>query len=130
MSLLVSTQSSFTVSWRRPAASNGLITRYDVTAEPLATIGLRSPLGGPATTTLEIQDPEVALLSTLTGLEPATTYSITLWAYTLAGRGGGTPVQLMTNESGEPAISKYRNFSPGPIKELVSHPAQSAEVCE
>ncbi len=100
VSLLTSTQSSLTFSWQRPTAANGLLTRYDITAEPLVTTGLRAPIGSSAMTTLEVQEPETALLATLSGLEPATTYSVTLLAYTRVGAAAGPPVLLPTDESG------------------------------
>lgn len=72
---------------------------------PTSTVGLDSPTGAVASTTLNVVQPEMVLLSTLRGLEPATTYSVVLTAYTSGGGGSGTAVLLQTEESGK----LYRN---------------------
>ena len=51
---------------------------------------------------VEVQEPEMVLMATLTGLEPATTYSISVTAYTTAGGGTGPAIAIATLESGEP----------------------------
>ena len=51
--------------------------------------------------TVEVQEPEMVLMATLTGLEPATTYSIFVTAYTTAGGGTGPATAIATLESGE-----------------------------
>lgn len=51
--------------------------------------------------TLTIDTPEMVLVGVLEGLEPATTYSAVLTAYTDGGSGSGSPVDLLTSESGE-----------------------------
>ena len=99
--------SSLTLTWQQPTARNGLITRYDVTATPVSTAGLRSPLGSVAMVTVEVQEPEMVLMATLTGLEPATTYSISVTAYTTAGGGTGPAIAIATLESGEPPFTLY-----------------------
>ena len=64
-------------------------------------MGLDTPLGGVVSTMLNVEQPEMVLLSSLSGLEPATTYSVVLTAYTSEGAGQGPPVLLKTDESGE-----------------------------
>ena len=51
--------------------------------------------------TVDVTEPEMPLLVTLTALSPATTYSLVLTAYTTAAGGSGFPVALTTMESGE-----------------------------
>ena len=89
------------MSWDTPAIANGLITRYDITATPASTVGLDSPLGSIVNTMMNVREPEAVLLSVLSGLVPATTYSVVLTAYTSGGAGSGQPVLLQTGESGE-----------------------------
>lgn len=57
-------------------------------------------------TTLNVVEPEMVLLSILSGLLPATTYDVVLVAYTGAGGGSGPAVQLQTQESGKHKSSK------------------------
>ena len=103
--LLSRTSSSLTLTWRRPTVPNGLIIRYDVAAIPVSTIGLVSPLGIITMVTVEVREPEMVLMATLTGLEPATTHSVYLTAYTAAGGGNGSAIAFVTLESGEPALN-------------------------
>lgn len=103
--LLTRTSSSLTLTWQRPAVPNGLIVSYDVTAMPVSTIGLVSPLGNITMVTVEVQEPEMVLVATLTGLEPATTHSLYLTAYTAASGGTGSAIAIATLESGEPALN-------------------------
>lgn len=72
---------------------------------PVSTIGLVSPLGNITMVTVEVQEPEMILMATLTGLEPATTHSLYLTAYTAASGGTGSAVAIATLESGEPALN-------------------------
>ena len=99
--LLLHSSSSLTLTWQQPTTRNGLITRYDIMATPVSTIGLGSPLGSVAMEMVEVQEPEMVLVATLTGLEPATTYSIFVTAYTTAGGGTGPATAIATLESGE-----------------------------
>lgn len=103
--LLTRTSSSLTLTWQRPTVPNGLIVSYDITAMPVSTIGLVSPLGNITMVTVEVQEPEMILMATLTGLEPATTHSLYLTAYTAASGGTGSAVAIATLESGEPALN-------------------------
>ena len=98
---MASSSSTLAVTWDTPTAPNGLITRYDVTATPISTVGLDTPIGNAVSAALSVVEPEMVLLSTLSGLEPATTYSIVLNAYTSGGVGSGSAVLLDTDESGE-----------------------------
>lgn len=102
VSLHSRSQSSMVLTWERPAVPNGLVSRYEITAEPISTVGLPSPLGNTATAELLIEQPETFLTAALLGLEPATHYNVTLTAYTAGGGGGSGPaVTLSTAESGE-----------------------------
>ena len=101
VTLVASSSSSLTVTWDRPTVPNGLIIRYDITATPTSTVGLDSPLGTVSSTTLNAEEPEVVLLSILSGLVPATTYAVVITAYTIGGGGSGSAVQLQTDESGK-----------------------------
>ena len=100
VTLVVPSSSTLTITWDAPSSPNGLITHYDVIATPTSTVGLDSPLGSVSSTTLNVVEPEMVLLSILNGLVPATTYDVVLVAYTSAGGGNGTAVQLQTLESG------------------------------
>lgn len=100
MTLVVASSTTLTVTWDTPSSPNGLITRYDIIATPTSTVGVESPLGIIASTTLNVVEPEMVLLSILSGLVPATTYDVVLVAYTSAGGGSGSAVQLQTLESG------------------------------
>ena len=100
VTLVVPSPNTLTVTWDTPSSPNGLITHYDVIATPTSTVGLDSPLGSASSTTLSVVEPEMVLLSILNGLVPATTYDVVLVAYTSAGGGNGTAVQLQTLESG------------------------------
>ena len=51
--------------------------------------------------TLNVRQPEMVLLSVLSDLVPATTYSLVLTAYTSGGVGSGPAVLLQTEESSE-----------------------------
>ena len=100
VTLVVPSSSTLTITWDTPSSPNGLITHYDVIATPASTVGLDSPLGSVSSTTLNVVEPEMILLSILNGLVPATTYDVVLVAYTSAGGGNGTALQLQTLESG------------------------------
>lgn len=76
-------------------------------ATPAATVGVDSPLGSVVTTALNIRQPETVLLSVLSDLVPATTYSLVLTACTSGGAGSGPAVLLQTEESGEYFVHKY-----------------------
>ncbi len=99
VSLVSRTSSSLTTSWTTPTSSNGLITRYEVTFDPVRTEGLDVPTGGSSTITLSVSTPEMVLLATARQLQPATTYSTTLRAFTIGGVGTGSPVELTTDEA-------------------------------
>lgn len=101
VSLVSQTSSSLTVSWAAPTASNGLITRYDVTFVPVRTVGLEEVSGDTVTASLSVTMPETVLLATANGLQPATTYAASLTGYTVGGAGTGSPLELTTDESGE-----------------------------
>ena len=99
MTLVAPSSNTLTITWDTPSSPNGLITHYDVIATPTSTIGVDFPLGSVSSTTLNVVEPEVVLLSALSGLVPATTYDVALVAYTSAGGGSGSAVQLQTLES-------------------------------
>ena len=102
VSLLSRSESSLALSWERPTAPNGLIIRYTITAEPVSTVGLSTPLGSTATSELAIDQPLATLAASVSNLEPATSYSVTLTAYTIGGGGGSGPaVTIATTESGK-----------------------------
>ena len=101
VTLVVASNTTLTVTWESPSSPNGHITRYEVIATPTSTVGLDSPLGSIASTALNVIEPEMVLLSILSGLVPATTYNVVLVAYTSAGGGSGSAVQLQTLESGK-----------------------------
>lgn len=100
VSLVSQTSSALTVSWTMPIASNGLITSYDVTFDPVRTVGLDEAAGDIVTVSLSVVMPEMVLLATANGVQPATTYSVTLTSYTGGGAGTGSPLELTTDESG------------------------------
>ena len=110
VSLIMASNSTLTVYWDSPTISNGLITHYIITATPASTVGLDSPLGSVVTMTLNVRQPETVLLSVLSGLVPATTYSVVLTAYTSGGAGSGPAVLLQTGESGEYFVYKYHQL--------------------
>lgn len=101
VSLVSRTSTSLTTSWTLPNASNGLITRYEVTFAPVATVGLDEVQGGVVSTSLSVETPEMVLLASVNGLQPATTYSSTLRAHTSGGVGQGPELSLTTLESGK-----------------------------
>ena len=109
MTLVAPSSNTLTITWDTPSSPNGLITRYDVIATPTSTVGVDSPLGSVSSTTLNVVEPEVVLLSALSGLVPATTYDVVLVAYTSAGGGSGSAVQLQTLESGMYILYACRN---------------------
>ena len=99
MTLVAPSSNTLTITWDTPSSPNGLITHYDVIATPTSTVGVNFPLGSVSSTTLNVVEPEVVLLSALSGLVPATTYDVVLVAHTNAGGGSGSAVQLQTLES-------------------------------
>ena len=100
VSLVTRTSSTLTVTWDVPATPNGLVTRYSVLFNPVLTTGLANPAGGPVTVPLDMEEPAMVLLGVATGLRPATTYAVTLTAFTSAGSSSGADVQLDTEEAG------------------------------
>lgn len=100
VSLVTRTSSSLTISWTTPTMSNGLVTRYKVTFNPVSTVGLATPTGGSVTVGLAVEEPEMLLLAVANGLQPATTYDTMLTAFTSGGSGGGPVTQLTTEEEG------------------------------
>ena len=97
----VQSATTITVTWQRPTLPNGLITGYDITATPLSTTGLDSPQGSVAMATLLVGEPEMVLVVTVSLLEPATTYAVSLTAFTSAGGASGPAVEASTAETGE-----------------------------
>jgi hypothetical protein len=100
VSLVAQTSSSIITSWTTPTASNGFITRYEVTFDPVSTVGLTTPTGSSVTVDLAVGEPEMVLLAVANGLVPATTYDVVLFAFTSGGARSGLPTQLTTGESG------------------------------
>ncbi len=105
VSLVANTTDSLSVTWTRPSVTRGLITSYDITALPTSTVGLPSPLGSVSVSSLVVSSPEMVLVATLSGLEPATTYEVTATAFTRGGASTGPPTKLSTGEAG---MSTYR----------------------
>ena len=101
VTLVSLTESTLTVTWQMPAAPNGLITRYNLSATPTFTIGLDSVLGDVVTTSLDVDVPEQELQAVLVNLVPATVYEVTLTAYTSASGASGPAAEIATNESGK-----------------------------
>ncbi len=101
VSVVASTTDSLTVTWSRPNMTRGLITSYDITAVPVSTVGLTTPLGSVSTISLVVSVPEMVLMATLSGLEPATCYQVTSTAFTRGGGASGPPTLASTRESGE-----------------------------
>lgn len=101
VSLVSSTSSSLTVSWAAPSQPNGLVLSYMISLTPISTVGQTTAAGNATIIPLEIRIPEMVLLAVASGLFPATTYSVVLYASTAAGTGMGSPGQLSTQESGE-----------------------------
>lgn len=100
VSLVTRTSTSLTTSWTTPTASNGLVTRYEVTFNPVRTVGLDVPTGGDVAVSLSVEEPEMVLLAVANGLQPATTYAVTLTAFTSGGAGSGPITELNTEETG------------------------------
>lgn len=101
VSLVSQTSFSLTISWTAPTIPNGLITRYEVALSPVRTVGLDTPTGGGVTVPLSVETPEMVLIATATGLQPATTYAAILSASTARGQAEGTATQLTTSEAGK-----------------------------
>lgn len=101
VTVVTQTESSLTVRWDPPSLPNGLVIQYDIIAIPTSTAGLSSPLGGVAMATVDVVEPAMLLVATLTGLQPATNHTLTLTAYTSAGGERGASVTIATAESGE-----------------------------
>lgn len=116
-----STKDSISLTWQRPTLPNGLIMQYSVNAVPANTVGLTTPISSPVSGELNInvclnthsvmfdclkcysvvfKEPEMPLNITITGLQPATNYSITLTAATSAGSATGPPTHTLTGEDG------------------------------
>ncbi len=91
---------SLTVTWSRPNVTSGLITSYDITAVPVSTVGLTTPLGSVSVVSLVVSVPDMVLTATLSGLEPATSYELTSTAYTRGGGNSSPPTTASTQESG------------------------------
>ncbi len=100
VSLVASMTDSLSVTWTRPSVTRGLITSYDITALPTSTVGLPSPRGSVSVSSLVVSSPEMVLVATLDGLEPATTYEVTVTALTSGGASTGPPTKLSTGEAG------------------------------
>lgn len=83
-----------------PTASNGLVTRYEVAFNPVRTVGLDVPTAGSVVVSLLVEEPEMVLLAVASGLQPATTYAVTLTTITRGGAGTGAITQLSTEEAG------------------------------
>ncbi len=100
VTLVSRTSSSVTLSWTTPTHPNGLVTSYTVTLVPSATVGLPVATGNTTTTSLEVRIPEMVLLTIVSDLPAATTYSATLHATNTRGTTRGIPVDIATAESG------------------------------
>ena len=99
--VVMATSSSITVTWQSPSQTNGLVTFYSVVATPNSTVGLSSPAGGAQTTIFNVQTPQMTLQAVVTGLQPATTYLVSVAAFTVGGQGMGPPAAISTLESGK-----------------------------
>ena len=102
--------STLSVAWERPSEPNGLLTRYDITASPVSQSDKRKKRNNPSIVTIDIITPNQTLESVITGLHPATNYSLALTAFTDYGSYTGPVAYGLTLEDGKFIFVQYRQY--------------------
>jgi len=97
-----------TVSWSVPTFPNGILTGYTITATPIRpTWGLANDLQHNTSVSVNTSGSQ-QLQAMVSSLQPSTTYSISVTAYTVAGGRTGPSIEITTSQAAPEGINAPR----------------------